>query len=139
MKRLLPTIAMIAATPAFADAPFEGYAESHSEVANQVVCFPHGIDMISSGNVEGGMVVWKDCWSEDLVSNLNFTAVSIVCHGAQCMFLANRPELRGAEMLGALAQMGFQMASFTATHLQLDTLGVDFADPERGFVWRPPV
>ena len=37
-------------------------------------------------------------------------------------------------MRGALAQMGFQMAKFTATHHQLDTLRVTFDGPENATV-----
>ena len=50
------------------------------------------------------------------------------------MFLADQPDLRGAAMRGALAQMGFQMARFTATHHQLDTLNVSFSDPDNATV-----
>jgi len=130
MEGFLPALALCAAIPAFADEPFEGYSGSYAEVVNHVACFPHGIDKISAGDVEGGMAIWNACWSDDLVSNLNFTSVSIVCPGEQCIFLADRPELQGAEMRGALAQMGFQMARFNATHHQLDTLNVSLSDPE---------
>ena len=37
-------------------------------------------------------------------------------------------------MRGALAQMGFQMAQFNATHHQVDTLRVEFSDPENATV-----
>jgi hypothetical protein len=66
MKKLLILAALVAAPPALADAPFEGYAETYAEVVNHVACFPHGIDMISAGDVEGGMAIWNECWGEDL-------------------------------------------------------------------------
>ena len=134
MKRILTAAAVLAASPAFADEPFEGYAETYAEVINHVACFPHGIDMISAGDVEGGMSIWNECWGEDLISRLNFVGASIVCPGEQCAFLANQPELRGPAMRGALAQMGFKMAKFTATHHQLDTLRVTFDGPENATV-----
>ena len=122
MKKVLTITSILAAPAAFADAPFEGYAETYAEVVNHVACFPHGIDMISAGDVDGGMAIWNECWGENLVSRLNFVGASIVCPGEQCAFLASQPDLRGPAMRGALAQMGFQMAKFTATHHQLDTL-----------------
>ena len=61
MKRILTAAAVLAASPAFADEPFEGYAETYAEVINHVACFPHGIDMISAGDVEGGMSIWNEC------------------------------------------------------------------------------
>jgi len=135
MKLHFPMLALLVSTaPAFAEVPFDGYAERYAEVINHVACFPHGIDMISAGDVEGGMAIWNECWGEALRSELNFTAASIICPGEQCMFLADQPQLRGAAMRGALAQMGFQMAQFTATHHQLDTLSVTFSDPDNATV-----
>lgn len=134
MKKLLILAALVAAPPALADAPFEGYAETYAEVVNHVACFPHGIDMISAGDVEGGMAIWNECWGEDLISRLNFVSASIVCPGENCAFLASQPDLRGADMRGALARMGFQMAKFTATHHQLDTLKVSFDGPKNATV-----
>lgn len=134
MKRLIALAAILAAPPAFAEVPFEGYAEKYAEVVNHVACFPHGIDMISAGDVEGGMAIWNECWGENLISRLNFVRASVVCPGEDCPFLANQPDLRGAEMRGALAQMGFRMANFTATHHQLDTLRVEFDGPENATV-----
>ena len=134
MKRVLAATALIAASPAAADEPFEGYADTYAEVVNHVACFPHGIDKISAGDVDGGMAIWNTCWGEDLVSRLNFVGASIICPGEQCAFLASQPELRGPAMRGALAQMGFQMAKFTSTHHQLDTLMVDFDGPKNATV-----
>lgn len=134
MKKLLTLLTLFAAQPALADAPFENYADTYTEVVNHVACFPHGIDMISAGDVDGGMAIWKECWGEDLQSRLNFVGASIVCPGEQCMFLAEQPNLRGAEMRGALAQMGFKMAKFTKTHHQLDTLSVEFDGPKNATV-----
>ena len=108
MKKLMALVAFVAAPPAFAEAPFEGYANTYAEVVNHVACFPHGIDMISAGDVEGGMAVWNECWSDDLVSNLNFVSASMVCPGEGCVFLADQPALRGAEMRGTLAQKGLR-------------------------------
>ena len=103
MKKVLTTAAILAAPAAFADTPFEGYAETYAEVVNHVACFPHGIDMISAGDVDGGMAIWSECWGEDLVSRLNFVGASIVCPGEECAFLASQPDLRGPAMRGALA------------------------------------
>ena len=133
MKTTIAGIVALTAPIAAVASP-DDYATSRAEVVDHIACFPHGIDMISAGDVEGGMEIWRTCWSDDLVSNLNFTAASIVCPGEQCMFLANQPDLRGAEMRGALAQMGFQMAKFTATHHQLDTLSVSFSDADNATV-----
>lgn len=134
MKNFLTAAAMLAALPAFADAPFEGYADTYAEVINHVACFPHGIDKISVGEVDAGMAIWNECWGEALVSRLNFVGAAIVCPGEGCAFLANQPDLRGPAMRGALAQMGFQMAKFTATHHQLDTLHVEFDGPKNATV-----
>ena len=78
MQRAMILAALVAAPAAFAEAPFEGYADTYAEVINHVACFPHGIDMISVGNVDGGMAIWSECWGEDLVSRLNFVGASIV-------------------------------------------------------------
>ncbi len=134
MNRTFVFATLVAAAPAFADEPFEGYADAYAEVVNHVACFPHGIDMISAGDINGGMAIWNACWSEDLISRLNFVGASIVCPGEQCTFLANQPDLRGPAMRGALAQMGFQMAKFNATHHQLDTLRVSFDGPKNATV-----
>ena len=134
MKKLMTLVALVAAPPAFAEPPFEGYAETYAEVVNHVACFPHGIDLISAGDVDGGMAIWNECWGEDLVSRLNFVSASIVCPGEDCAFLASQPDLRGAQMRGAIAQMGFQMAQFTATQHQLDTLRVEFDGPRNATV-----
>ena len=84
MKRILALAAVIAASPAVAEVPFEGYADTYAKVVNHVSCFPHGIDMISAGDVDGGMAIWDECWGEDLISRLNFVSASIVCPGDQC-------------------------------------------------------
>lgn len=134
MKKIIVLAAIITAQTTLADVPFEDYADTYAEVVNHVSCFPHGIDMISAGDVEGGMAIWRECWGENLISRLNFVSASIVCPGENCAFLASQPDLRGAEMRGALAQMGFKMAKFTATHHQLDTLRVEFNGPANATV-----
>ncbi len=142
MKRLttktltvLTTLAsLIAAPAAFADAPFEGYTEKYIEVVNHVACFPHGIDMMGAGDIEGGMAVWSECWGENLVSRLNFVSASMVCPGEDCKFLADQPDLRGYKMRGGLAQKGFKMLKYTGTHHQLDTLKVEFDGPKNATV-----
>ncbi len=134
MKKLLTLLAVFTVSPAMAEAPFEGYADTYAEVINHVACFPHGIDMISVGKVDEGMAIWNECWGEDLVSRLNFVGASIVCPGEECAFLASQPDLRGAAMRGALAQMGFQMAKYKSTHHQLDTLRVEFDGPKNATV-----
>lgn len=134
MRKYLILLAALVASPAWAEAPFEGYADTYAEVVNHVACFPHGIDKISAGDVVGGMAIWNECWGEDLISRLNFVSASIVCPGEQCAFLASQPDLKGAAMRGALAQMGFSMAKFTSTHHQLDTLQVEFDGPTNATV-----
>lgn len=103
MKKVITLVAIVAAPPAFAEVPFETYAE----VVNHVACIPHGIDLISASNDEGGMSIWNECWDEDLISRLNFVSASIVCPSEGCAFVASQPDLRGSDMRNALAQTEF--------------------------------
>lgn len=138
MNKMIVLAALVATQSAFAyetkDVPFKGYAEAYAEVVNHVSCFPHGIDMIGSGKVEAGMELWSQCWDENLESRLNFVQASNICPGEGCTFLADRPELRGAEMRAALVQKGFANLKFTSSHHQLDTLHVEFDGPDNATV-----
>ena len=134
MRYLMIAATCLATQSAFADVPFDGYADTYAEIVNHVACFPHGIDMIGRGEVEAGVAVWNECWGEDLVSRLGFVSASITCPGEDCVFLAGQPDLRGPAMRGALAQIGFDMMKLHATHHQLDTLRVEFDGPENAIV-----
>jgi hypothetical protein len=135
MKKLLALIPLLITPFALADdAPFEGYADTYAEVVNHVSCFPHGIDKIGSGDMEGGMEIWNKCWGKDLVSRLNFVQASIVCPGEECKFLADQPDLRGPDMRAAIVKKGFALSKFTKSHHQLDTLNVKFDDPKHATV-----
>ena len=135
MKKALTILAIAAAQPALAEAPFEGYTDTYVEVVNHVACFPHGIDMIGRGDFEGGMEVWNDCWGEDLVSRLGFVGAELVCPGEGCAaFLGDEPDLRGPAMRAALARNGFAFMKLHGTHHQLDTLHVEFDGPKNATV-----
>jgi len=135
MKKLIACLAVVAAQPVLADSQPADYAQARAEVVNHVACFPHGIDMIATGDVEGGMAIWNECWGENLQSTLNFVGGSMVCPGAECTFLSEeQSDLTGPAMRGALARNGLSARGFTHTHHQLDTLDVTFTSPEMATV-----
>jgi SnoaL-like domain len=124
-----PVIAALtlSATAAQADG-----AADDAAVRSHITCYAFGIDKIGRGDQEGGLAIWKDCFSTDLrFSAFVGRGAPTNCPGSDCPF---PKDMTPIEMRAAFAKRAFDSGGFVKTSHHLTNVSVSFTGSDRAIV-----
>jgi len=119
--------AILSITAAHADGPADDAA-----VRNRITFYPFGIDRIGRGDHEGGLAVWKQCFSPQFeFSAFIGRGEPTNCPGASCPFAK---DMTPVEMRAAFARRAFEGGGFVKTSHHLTNITVSFPSADAATV-----
>jgi len=112
---------------AYADGPADDAA-----VRNRITCYPFGIDKIGRGDHDGGLAIWKQCFSPQFeFSAFIGRGEPTNCPGASCPFAK---DMTPVEMRAAFARRAFEGGGFVKTSHHLTNVTVSFPSADAATV-----